>query len=199
MSTAERVFRLFLRAYPAEFRAEYEREMMLVFRDQRRDGRGGVRFWAACSWDVARTAPALRVEAWQSPRHVHTQFTEGVAMRKTMAILSILIGAFETANSLVEGWGAVAIGLDAYAVLSVTLGVVAGLLLLASGIALASGSPKAPSLSFGAAVFCLAVFVLIGVAVARMSIFSTMLGIGFPIALLLFLRRGRGQPARMIV
>lgn len=198
MSTAERVFRLFLRAYPAEFRAEYGREMMLVFRDQRRAGLGGVRFWAACSWDVARTAPALRVESWQSPRLVHTQFTEGVAMRTTMAILSILIGAFETANALVEGWAAVAIGLDAYAVLSVTLGVVAGILLLASGVALASRSPKAPALSFGAAIFCLAVFVLIGVAVARMSIFSTMLGIGFPIALLLFLRLGRGQPGRMI-
>jgi hypothetical protein len=31
-----------------------------------------------------------------------------------------------------------------------------------------------------------------------MSIFSTMLGIGFPIALLLFLRLGRGPSSRMM-
>jgi hypothetical protein len=44
----------------------------------------------------------------------------------------------------------------------------------------------------------LAVFVLIGVAFPRMSIFSMMLGIGFPIALLLFLRFGRGESARIV-
>jgi Ca2+/Na+ antiporter len=76
----------------------------------------------------------------------------------------------------------------------VTLGVVAGVLLIASGVVLASRSPKAQALPLVAAIACLAVFLLI----PRMSIFSKMLGIGFPIALLLFLRLGRGQPTRTV-
>jgi hypothetical protein len=119
-------------------------------------------------------------------------------MRKTMAILSILIGAIETVNGLVEGWAAARVGLDASAIVVVALVVAAGILLVASGLALASRSARAPALSLAAAITCLAVFVLIGVALPRMSIFSMMLGIGFPIALLLFLRFGRGQSERMI-
>ena len=32
--SAERIYRLLLRAYPADFRAQYGREMVLLFRDQ---------------------------------------------------------------------------------------------------------------------------------------------------------------------
>jgi hypothetical protein len=198
MSTAERVFKLFLHAYPVEFRAAYGHEMIVLFRDQRRAGSGGARFWAECSWDVVRSAPALRMESWQSRWSMDPQSTEIFAMRKTMAILSILIGAIEVVNGLIEGWAAAANGLDASDLAVVTLVVVAGVLLLAAGIALASRSARAPALSLGAAIACLAVFILIGVALPRMSIFSMMLGIGFPIALLLFLRFGRGQPTRMV-
>ncbi len=56
--SAERIYRLLLRAYPPAFRAEYGREMVLVFRDQCRDG--DVRtlgFWTAVIYDVARSAP----------------------------------------------------------------------------------------------------------------------------------------------
>ncbi len=35
--SAERIYRLLLRAYPPDFRAEYEREMVLLFRDQCRE------------------------------------------------------------------------------------------------------------------------------------------------------------------
>ena len=115
-------------------------------------------------------------------------------MRKTMAVLSIVIGAIEMVNSLVEFRAASAVGLDTTALVIVTLGVVVGVLLIASGIVLASRSPKSQVLPLVAAIACLAVFVLI----PRMSIFSKMLGIGFPIALLLFLRFGRGQPSRTI-
>jgi len=198
MSTAERVFKLLLRAYPVEFRAAYGHEMLVLFRDQRRAGSGGARFWAECSWDVARSAPALRMESWQSRRQMGPQLTETIAMRKTMAILSILIGAIEAVNGLIEGRAAAATGLDASAIVVVTLVVAAGVLLLTSGVALASRSARAPALSLGAALACLAVFVLIGVAFPRMSIFSMMLGIGFPIALLLFLRFGRGESARIV-
>ncbi|MEO8334983.1 MAG: hypothetical protein ABI664_08425 [bacterium] len=198
MSAAERVFTLLLRAYPAQFRAAYGREMMVFFRDQRRAGESGVRFWAECGWDVARSAPALRMESWQSWWQRSTHSTEGSVMRMTMAILSMLIGVIETGNALAEGRAAAVAGFDGGALFAVTLGVVAGVLLLAAGVAQAMHSARAPALALGAALTCLAVFVLIGVLLPRMSIFSTILGIGFPIVLLLFLRFGRGQPARMV-
>lgn len=166
----------------------------MVFRDQRRAGAGGVRFWAECGWDVVRSAPPLRVESWQSRWQMDNQLTEGAAMRKTMAVLSIVIGAIETLNALVEFRAASAVGLDTTALVIVTLGVLVGVLLIASGIVLASRSPKSQVLPLVAAIACLAVFALI----PRMSIFSKMLGIGFPIALLLFLRFGRGQPTRTV-
>ena len=64
--SAERIYRLLLRAYPPDFRAEYEREMVLLFRDQCQES--DVRtlgFWAAVICDVARSAPALRAAAWR--------------------------------------------------------------------------------------------------------------------------------------
>ncbi len=198
MSAAERVFAVLLRAYPADFRMAYGREMMLVFRDQRRSGLRGLRFWVECSWDVARSAPPLRVQSWRSQWQRDSQFTEGIAMRVTMAILSILIGTFETVNALAEGRAAAAAGFDGAALFAVAVGVVAGVLLLAAGVAQAVRSARAPALALGAAITCLTVFVLIGVLLPRMSIFSTILGIGFPIILLLFLRFGRGQAARMV-
>jgi hypothetical protein len=198
MSAAEWVFTLLLRAYPAQFRATYGREMVVLFRDQRRAGAGGVQFWAECSWDVVRSAPALRLESWRSWCRVNIQPSEGVAMRMTMAILAILIGAIETVNALVEGRAASIVGLDGVAVVAVALGVLAGALLIAAGIAQAKRTASASTVSFAAAITCLLVFVLIGPVLSRMSIFSTMLGIGFPIALLLFLRLGRGPSSRMM-
>jgi hypothetical protein len=198
MSAPEWIFEFLLRAYPRDFRAAYGREMRMIFRDQRRAGHRGVRFWAECGWDVARSAPTLRVESWLAWWQMNDEALEGIAMRKTMAILSILIGVFEIVNSLVEGRAASAAGLDASALLSVTLGIVAGILLLAAGIAQAVRSARAPALAVAAAVTCIGVFVLIGVVMSRMSIFSTLLGIAFPIALLLFLRLGRGQSARAL-
>ena len=59
--SAERVFRLLLRAYPREFRAKYGQEMVLVFRDQCREGDvRSLGFWGRVLWDVLRSAPALR-------------------------------------------------------------------------------------------------------------------------------------------
>ena len=53
----ERAYRLLMRAYPADFRAQFEREMTLLFRDQLRDSRViGVRFWVRWygTWRAAR-------------------------------------------------------------------------------------------------------------------------------------------------
>lgn len=197
MSAAERVYRLLLRAYPAGFRAAYGHEMLLVFRDQRRErGATGARFWAEVVWDVARSAPALRLEAMRG--HGGTDIHSGEGTMKTMAILTMLIGALEAVGALVEGWagGFVATG-NGYWLAGVVLTVVAGGMLLAAGIAMLRRTPGAAAWARGAAITCLAVVVLIRLVQPWMGIFWMLLGIAFPIALLLFLSwtRGRGPSA----
>ncbi|HEY6090410.1 MAG TPA: hypothetical protein VIV83_00315, partial [Gemmatimonadales bacterium] len=82
--SAERIYRLLLRAYPPAFRADYEREMMLVFRDQCRDDDvRSVGFWMRVLLDILRSAPALRAEA--------TRTVE--VIMKIAAVVAVLLGA----------------------------------------------------------------------------------------------------------
>jgi hypothetical protein len=196
MSAAERVYRLLLRAYPAGFRAAYGQEMLLVFRDQRRErGATGARFWAEVVWDVARSAPALRLEAMRG--HGVTDMHSGEGTMKTMAILTMLIGALEAVSALVEGWAGGFANGNGYWLAGVVLTVVAGGMLLAAGIAMLRRTSGAAAWARGAAITCLAVVVLIRLVQPWMGIFWMLLGIAFPIALLLFLgwTRGRGPSA----
>jgi hypothetical protein len=189
---AERVYRLLLRAYPAAFRAAYGREMVLAFRDQRREtGASGVRFWAAVVWDVARSAPALRVEALRARGEKGSRTEEGTM--KPMAILAVLIGALEVVNAAAEGWVGWTTYRDGYSLAGGVMGAVAGALLVASGIALLRRSPGAAAWARGAASTCLVMFLVIGLVTPRLSILALLLGIGFPLALLLFLRWSRGR------
>jgi len=96
--SAEDIYRLLLRAYPPDFRAEYEREMVLLFRDQCRES--DVRtagFWARVLCDVARSALALRMEAWRQ----NTQTME-VSM-KLAAMLTVLVGLLGVLNAWWSG------------------------------------------------------------------------------------------------
>jgi hypothetical protein len=110
----------------------------------------------------------------------------------------MLIGALEAVGALVEGWagGFVATG-NGYWLAGVVLTVVAGGMLLAAGIAMLRRTPGAAAWARGAAITCLAVVVLIRLVQPWMGIFWMLLGIAFPIALLIFLRwtRGRGPSA----
>ncbi|MDB4913755.1 MAG: hypothetical protein JWM95_1399 [Gemmatimonadetes bacterium] len=197
MSVAETVFALLLRAYPASFRAAYAHEMSLVFRDMRRVHRGSdARFWAAIVWDVVRSAPAQRLQRSRELFSRNNQTGEGTIMKTMMAILAILIGAIEMVNALVEGRAAGMANLDGSAFLALTMVVVAGVLLLASGIALLRDWAAAVGLSQAAAVTCLAAFALVFRLNPTLSIFANILGIGFPIALLFFLRSNRGRGSR---
>lgn len=194
MSVAEHAYRQLLRAYPAGFREEFGREMALVFRDQHREcGASAVRFWAAILLDVARSAPPLRLEALRERWDTDTQTKEG--KMKPMAILAILIGAIEAVNALAEGWAGGLVNRDGSSLAALTFAVAAGVLLVVAGVQLLRRSHAAMALARGAAVACLAVFVIITLAKPMLSVFSTLLGIGFPIALLLFLfwTRGRGS------
>ena len=60
----ERLFRLFLRLLPSEFRADYGQEMQSTFRAEasRASGVGRLRLWAATVADIFRTAP---LEHWE--------------------------------------------------------------------------------------------------------------------------------------
>ena len=103
MSTrrAERAYALLLRAYPAEFRVAYGREMMLAFRDLARDaGTTGFSFWIRIVTDVVRTAPSLRAELARQ-RWNHDGRMERGPM-KTMGILAVGIGLIQVANGFME-------------------------------------------------------------------------------------------------
>src|SRR6266536_5152939 len=134
-AAAERIYRLLLRAYPPDFRAEYEREMVLLLRDQCRES--DVRtlgFWTAVICDVARSAPALRMEAWRTRGRVSTR-TMGVIM-KLAAMLTVLVGVLGILNAGVE-WGAAVTGtIGGMHALSLVLGILASALLLAAGVAI---------------------------------------------------------------
>ena len=196
MNAALRAYELLLRAYPSEFRAAYEREMTMIFRERRKESASHAHFWSEIVLDVLRTAPALRLEALHTRWVRNIQTGEGTTMKMTMAILAILIGAVEAVNATQEVWvgGAVNRG---WPLLGGTIGIVAGILLLAAGVAMLRRSPNAAALAQVAAITCLLVFVLTGLVVPQMSYFATILGVGFPIALLIFLRWTRGRESSM--
>ena len=184
--SAERIYRLLLRAYPPDFRAEYGREMVLLFRDQCRDG--DVRtlgFWARVFWDVARSAPALRVEAWRKRGSENTQTVE--VIMKIAGMLTVLLAAFVIVGAVGE-WVAGSKGaMDGRYVLAVALGVFASVLLLGAGVAILLGA------RWGRQPARIALFASLVSAVAArllfpwMSIFSQLVGFGLPVALLIAL------------
>ena len=188
MSAPERVYALLLRAYPAGFREAYGREMLQLFRDQRREASAReVRFWSAILWDVACSAPGLQLESIRGRWGGDIQI--GGAKMKTMAILAVLVGALETLNSLAEIFAGGLVGRGSASMLAMVLAALAPVLLLLSGVALLVRPRRAATLARGAALTCLVVFATIAALQPIFSIASTVLGVGFPIVLLLFLFR----------
>ena len=197
MNAAERAMRVALLAYPPEFRDAWGPEMLLVLRDQRRDSDDRpLRFWLALLSDVARTAPTERIRAMRA-RDTH----QGEGPMRPMAMFAVLFGLFEMVSTSMEGWvGGVQNG-DAYSMFGGVAGLLAGALLAGSGIALLRQTPHAVTLARRGVAACLILFVSVALAHSRMSGASTVVGIGFPLALLLFLhfRSGRGQEASLAV
>ena len=184
--SAERIYRLLLRAYPPDFRAEYGREMVLLFRDQCQESDlRTIGFWAAVICDVARSAPALRAEAWRSRGSQSTQTTE--VIMKLAAMLTVLLGVLGILNAVVE-WVAGSTGtIQGMHALSLGLGVFASALLLTAGIALlrpTQGGRQAARLALFAS---LVMIVAARLLFPWMSVFSQLVGIGLPIALLIAL------------
>jgi hypothetical protein len=191
---AERIYHLLLRAYPPAFRSEYGPEMTQLLRDQRQMGdAGALGFWLAVVWDVAQSAPALRVEAWRARRCDSTR-TLGVIM-KLIAMLTVLLGVFGTANAITEGATRMRQGLEGTYLTAVVLGVVAGALLLVAGVAGLRGTPSARRTAGHAALASLVIFLLARLVFGWMSVFSQLVGTAMPLAILAMLywpRQPRG-------
>lgn len=185
--SAERIYRLLLRAYPPEFRAEYEREMMLLFRDQCREN--DVRtlgFWVAVIGDVARSAPALRVEAWRAHASENTQTME-VLMKLAAMVTLLLGGVIGILNAAVEWVAASQQSVSGMHEVSIVLGVLASALLLAAGVAIANRTQRGRQVARLAVVASLVMIVVARLLFPWMSVFSQLVGIGLPVALLIAL------------
>ena len=191
---AERIYRLLLRAYPPDFRAEYEREMALLFRDQCRENNvRSLRFWPAVIWDVARSAPVLRAEAWRARGSASTRTLE--VIMKLAAMLTVLLGVFGALNAVGEAVPGLRGTMEAAHMLAVALAVLAGVLLLAAGVALQRGASSGRKTASAAALASLVLIVVARVLHPWMSILSQLVGIGVPLALLIALQWPRRRPA----
>src|SRR6266446_4357270 len=184
--SAERIYRLLLRAYPSDFRAEYGREMVLLFRDQCQESDvRTVGFWASVICDVARSAPALRAAAWRA-RVSETTRTIEVTM-KLAAMLTVLVGVFGILNAMVE-WGAALTGtIGGMHALALVLGVFASALLLAAGVAILRPTPRGRQAGRLALLASLVLFIAARLLFPWMSMLSQLVGIGFPVAILIAL------------
>ena len=198
MSAHEGAFHLLLRAYPEDFRAHYAHQMAILFRDLRREEGGGVRFWMFIIRDTVRSAPLLRIEESRR-RLVGPSHSKGGIM-KTMSILAVLVGALTIVNSTLEGWTGGVVSHDGLSFVAWGLGALAGVSIVAAGLLLLRRSDGATTLAQGAALACLAAFVLMLLVSPRMSIFANILGIGFPAVLIAYvqLTRENGRSAPLV-
>ncbi len=108
-TVSERLYQFFLLAYPRAFRAEYEFEMLQVFRDAYADARhqrgtlGVLRLWRDFVTDLVKTACVQQVESWMI-RHERTLTLAGkerlaMALQLTLDVgLRTDIGQIRTTN-----------------------------------------------------------------------------------------------------
>ncbi len=195
MNGAERVYRILLLAYPLSFRREFEHEMVLFFRDQRREGAvRGAAYWLALCADTIRSAP----------REWHARFTEisliGGLFMKTMAVLAMMIGAFQGFNGMREATAINFSGRPGLEQAGLTLAILSSLFLIVAGAALLRRGRDAAGLARAAAIATICSFVFMGATSPVLSIFAMLLGTVFPAAMLvyLFINRSAG-PARPLV
>jgi hypothetical protein len=192
LNGAERLYRVLLRVYPEEFRAEYWREMALLFRDTYREHAGAeTSFWLSIIWDVVRSAPALRMAAWRASWNQDNQPLEGTM--KGAAMLTVVLGLYGAAGAVAEAIAADRVAGAAGAtfggthLIAVVLGAIAGALLLVAGLALLVRSPSQRLVATIAAAGSLVLVLCARVLFPWMSIFSQLVGFVLPIALLAML------------
>ena len=171
---AERVYRLLLLAYPAELRAEYGRDMLLAFRDARRDREvSEPRFWLDIVRDIARVS---------APR----------AAMNAVAVVAVVSGGLLGGSAVVETIVGGGLNRDGVSLVVLASIVVAGALLLRCGTAIWQRAEDTSTIVRRAATAC---FVIVGVvAVYRpmISMGGRLLGLAIPLALLALTRTRRG-------
>ena len=106
-----------------------------------------------------------------------------------IAILTIIIGALLTAGGAQELVFQGILNSQLYPLVGGTMGTVAGALLLFAGIALLRQSPRAIALIRAAALVCVPVFVLIGFIWPLTGWPVKIVGIAFPLFLLMYFRK----------
>jgi len=182
MTRREQLYDFLMRAYPPAFRGAFRREMVFDFRDQQREGLITRDYWIALIIEIASTAPRLWVE------ELHDGFLQTELPMKVMAILAIVVGILETLNSLAESRAAAFGSRDPLSQLVLVLTIAGAVLLTLAGLTLLVRGHAARTVGRIAAVSCLATFAFMAAARPIMSIGATLLGIAFPLSLLVALR-----------
>ena len=196
--SADRVYRLMLRAYPTEFRSKYGREMALLFRDEyRTTDANALGFWAAMVWDVAHSAMSMWVEVLCARVTNYTRTLE--VIMKLAGTLAVLLGVLGVLNALAEAVAGMPGTLEGVHLLAVVLGVAAAALLITAGAALLRSTPSARHTATMTLVASLVIILIARLTHPWMSSLSLLIGIGSPIALLAALywpgRRGPSASA----
>lgn len=192
-SDREWLYRLMLQAYPPAFRGSFGREMLLVYRAQRRDGVVDMRYWLASIADAAATAPWLWLD------ELHDGFHSAEGAMKTIGILSALAGLLELTNAFVELRASAFGGRDVVSQAVLVLVIATASLLVVAGIALLFGGRGARRLAGIGAAACIGAFSLMLATRPMMSIAASGLGIAFPLVLWLSLYVSQRRGARGLV
>jgi hypothetical protein len=176
-------YRVLLVFYPQDLRQQFGEEMAQVFAEQisgewnRHSATGIARVGLRAVWEVISVAMPL-------------QLKRRFAMRgqTLIATVAIVLGALETAGGVQELVYQGIFNSRTYPLVAGTLGTVAGILLLAAGIAFLVRSGLAVVLASAAAYVAVPVFIQIGIVTRIAGWPITMAGILFPLLLFFFSR-----------
>lgn len=181
--SAERVYRLLLRAYPTSFRSEYGGEMMLLFRDEyRRKNAAPLGFWVAMVSDVARSATSMWVEVLFARVKDYTRIVE--VIMKLAGVLTVLLGVYGVVSALVEAVAGMRGTPGGAYILAVLLGVIAAALLLTAGASLLRSPVSGRHTTTIALLASLMIVLIARVLHPWMGMLALIVGIGSPILLL---------------
>jgi hypothetical protein len=198
--SAERVYRLLLRAYPRSFRSEYGGEMMLLFRDEYRSrNSAALGFWTTMVCDVARSATSMWLDELSAHAKDYTRIVE--VIMKLAGILAILLGVYGVVNALAEAVPGMRGTLGGAYIVALVLGIIAAALLLTAGAALLRSPVSGRNTAIIASLASLVTVVIARLLFPWMSMLGMVVGIGFPIVLFAALQwphRGGPSASRVV-
>jgi predicted permease len=94
-SLSERIYRLMLRLFPADFRGDFGDEMSADFQDQRRDARGVTgmaRLWTRTAVDLLRRAPVEQAQALREDTRFALRMMRRYLASTTVIVLLLSVG-----------------------------------------------------------------------------------------------------------